>query len=518
MPDTLSSGNSCFSYVRVSTQRQGQTGTSLTEQKRAIDRYAQKNNLKIVKYFEERETAAKQGRPVFLKMLKEVKKGKAKGLILHKIDRGARNLKDWVELRELKEKGVAVHFVNESIDLNSRGGMLSADIQAVVAADYIENLKQEAKKGIYGRLKQGLYPFPAVVGYLDSGAGKPKRIDPIKAPFVKRGFELYATGEWGLESLNDELYKLGLTNKKDNKISINGLSKLLKNPFYIGLIKIERTGELFAGIHEPIITKRLFEQVQEVFQGKTTKKVRKHSFLFRKQIHCRSCERLLIGEKQKGNVYYRCHTRNCETKGLREELIEKNLKNLLSQIALDDNEYEAFKELVTDEDRNLKGKKESREKALFLQLNQLKKRQSLIADAYVDEVFDKATYLAKKNDLILKEQEMREKLNNLDVNSRSVITELELLLELVNSAYLCWENGSLFEKREIVKNLTSNFSVKGKSVLVKLEFPFELIRKRPSFPTGRPQRDATRTFREIVKKLVRYFKNNPTSKSRSDVS
>lgn len=516
MPQSFTSGNRYFSYVRVSTQRQGQTGTSLIEQHSAIERFAQKNDLKITKHFEERETAAKQGRPVFLKMLKEVKKGKADGLILHKIDRGARNLKDWVELRDLVEKGLEIHFVNESIDLNTRGGRLSADIQAVVASDYIENLKEEAKKGIYGRLKQGLYPFPAVIGYLDSGAGKPKRKDPINAPLVRRAFELYATGEWGLEPLTKELYKLGLTNKKGNRLSINGLSKQLKNPFYIGVIRIEKTGEMFSGIHEPIITKHLFESVQQVFKGKTNKSIRRHSFLFRKQIHCLNCKRMLIGEKQKGNVYYRCHTRKCETKSLREELIEKNLINLFNQIELNDAEYEMFKEFVVQEDKNLKCENESRGKALSLQLNQTKKRLSLIADAYVDEVFDRDTYFAKKNDLILQEQETREKLKNLELNSRDVITELEAFLELVNSAYLSYEGGSLYEKRELVKNITSNFSVKGKSVLIKLKFPYELLQNRPTFTSGGAERDATRTFREIVKKLIHYFRNQSTSKSLSD--
>lgn len=160
-----------FSYVRVSTQRQGQFGTSLTEQKAAIERYAQKFDLSIIKYFEERETAAKSGRPVFLEMLSALRKGKASGIVIHKIDRSARNLKDWADLGSLIDAGVEVHFASESLDLNSRGGRLSADIQAVVASDYIRNLREETKKGIYGRLKQGLYPFPAVIGYRDAGKG-----------------------------------------------------------------------------------------------------------------------------------------------------------------------------------------------------------------------------------------------------------------------------------------------------------------------------------------------------------
>lgn len=98
--------------------------------------------------------------------------GKAKGIILHKLDRGARNLRDWAAIGELSDQGVEIHFVNESLDLQSRGGRLSADIQAVVAADYIRNLREETRKGFYGRLKQGLYPLRAPLGYLDQGKGK----------------------------------------------------------------------------------------------------------------------------------------------------------------------------------------------------------------------------------------------------------------------------------------------------------------------------------------------------------
>src|SRR5262249_33802976 len=148
-------------YTRVSTVKQGERGVSLQEQHDAIVRYAQRNSLEINTWFEERETAAKRGRPVFNRMLKLLKRGKADGVIIHKIDRGARNLKDWADLGELIDQGIEVHFANESLDLHSRGGRLSADIQAVVAADYIRNLREETRKGFYGRIKRGLYPLPA---------------------------------------------------------------------------------------------------------------------------------------------------------------------------------------------------------------------------------------------------------------------------------------------------------------------------------------------------------------------
>src|SRR5437868_5988270 len=188
--------NQFFAYTRVSTTRQGEHGVSLQQQREAIERYSQRSGFEIRQWFEEQETAAKSGRPMFGQMIKLLKRRKAAGVIIHKIDRSARNLRDWSDLGELIDQGIDVHFANESLDLNSRGGRLSADIQAVVAADYIRNLREEAKKGIYGRLKQGFYPLRAPLGYCDNGAGKPKTIHPLKGPLVRKAFELYASGKF----------------------------------------------------------------------------------------------------------------------------------------------------------------------------------------------------------------------------------------------------------------------------------------------------------------------------------
>src|SRR5258708_10868791 len=149
-----------YAYTRVTTGKQGERGSSPQEQKAAIENYARRHGMTISRWFEERETAAKRGRTMFNTMLRALAKGEAAGVIIHKIDRSARNLRDWADLGELIDRGVEVHFAHESIDLQSRGGRLSADIQAVVAADFIRNLRQEIRKGFLGRLKQGLYPRP----------------------------------------------------------------------------------------------------------------------------------------------------------------------------------------------------------------------------------------------------------------------------------------------------------------------------------------------------------------------
>jgi len=248
--------------------KQGEHGVSLQEQREAIARYAQHGGLEIAAWFEERETAAKRGRPVFGQMIKLLRRGQARGVIIHKIDRSARNLKDWADLGELIDQGIEVHFANESLDLHSRGGRLSADIQAVVAADFIRNLREETRKGFLWPAQAGPLSMRAPIGYLDQGKGKPKTPDPLMAPWVRQAFELYGTGRYGLDGLVVEMHRLGLRNKRGGRVTRNGLSTLLNNAFYIGLMPIKKTGETFEGQHEPLVRKLLFDRVQTSYEAR----------------------------------------------------------------------------------------------------------------------------------------------------------------------------------------------------------------------------------------------------------
>lgn len=300
-----------FAYVRVSTTRQGEKGVSLAEQSDAIRRFAERHDLSIVRWFEEQQTAAKRGRPKFSEMVRLLRRGHAHGVVIHKIDRSARNLRDWADLGELIDAGVKVYFANENLDLASRGGRLTADIQAVVAADFIRNNREEVKKGLSGRLKQGLWPFAAPLGYLDHGKAREKTIDPKKGPLLKEAFDLYATGRYTIETLLDEMTRRGLRNRNGRPLSNDGMWLILRNPFYIGVMRIRRTGERFPGVHARLVPLSTFERVQAVLDGRSFTHVQKHRFLFRRLFACNTCGRSLIGSLQKGRVYYRCHTKAC---------------------------------------------------------------------------------------------------------------------------------------------------------------------------------------------------------------
>jgi hypothetical protein len=140
----------------------------------------------------------------------------------------------------------------------------------------------------------------AYTGYLDQGGGRPKVPDPDRAPHVRGAFELYATGRYSLHSLTEELRRRGFRNSVGKTVGVNRLSSILRNPFYMGVIRMKRSGESYAGVPEPIIAKSLFDRVQDILDGKLNARPLVHDFLFRRMITCVNCGYRLIGETRKG--------------------------------------------------------------------------------------------------------------------------------------------------------------------------------------------------------------------------
>src|SRR5438874_883334 len=80
------------------------------------------------------------------------------------------------------------------------------------------------------------------IGYLDCGKGKPKEIDPKKGPIVRRVFELYATGAYTLRDMAGEAERIGLRIRNGRPLRMQEIQKVLRNPFYSGIIRSKRFG------------------------------------------------------------------------------------------------------------------------------------------------------------------------------------------------------------------------------------------------------------------------------------
>jgi len=508
-----------FAYTRVSTVKQGTKGVSLQEQKSAIEAYALRNGLEITEWFEETITAAKTGRVLFTQIIKRLRKNEAQGLIIHKIDRSARNLKDWAALGELIDTGVDVRVTAESYDLNSRGGRLSADIQAVIAADYIRNLREETIKGMRGRLKQGIYPLKAPIGYVDNGGGQLKTHDPIKAPLVRTAFELYASGRFSVISISKEIYKRGLRSHTGGRLCKNGLHRILKNPFYYGTIYVKTTGETFSGKHKPLISKQLFDQVQKVMAGKYHKQIRGYDFTYRRVFKCGLCDYSVIGEIQKGHTYYRCHTKSCPMKTVREEalvaMIDEELQFItkcekmveLLAVALETKKHHTYQFLADNH------------QALNLQLTKLELRVEKLMDMYLDGNIQDKLFETKNRTLISEIDRIKNLMQITDEDIRQILNSISEFLELAKTLISSYKTTPNEFRGELLKTLTSNPTVSPTFVDIPIETPWSLFVNAGCIPLSGLYRDTPRTKKlqsdplaesvnDVLNQLIEFFSDN----------
>src|SRR5205085_502350 len=131
--------------------------------------------------------------------------------------------------------------------------------------------------GVREKLEQGWLPGKPPLGYMTVGehGRKIHVLHPDKAPLMREAFELYASGNHSVKSLNILLSNKGLRTSFNRSLAKSQLHKLLSNPFYIG--KIRWKGRLYDGKQEPLISIDLFEQVQQRLTKKTPPKYNKHN-------------------------------------------------------------------------------------------------------------------------------------------------------------------------------------------------------------------------------------------------
>lgn len=217
-------------YARVSSKDQEREGYSIPAQLKFLRAYAETHSFEIVREFVDVETAKCSGRKQFGEMVRFLDATPACRVILvEKTDRLYRNFRDYVTLEDL---GTEIHLPKEGQVISKEAksqAKLVHGVQLVIARNYIENLRDEVRKGMREKAAQGIYPSRPPFGYRNNKLLRTIEVDPEKAPIAQRMFELYATGTYSLARMRDYL------KRECGKVLSKGhIEKLLKNPFYIG--------------------------------------------------------------------------------------------------------------------------------------------------------------------------------------------------------------------------------------------------------------------------------------------
>ena len=333
----------CGLYGRVSTQRQaliedGGLDTQFSQMEKRVqfeNDMGSDGSWEIVdRYREEGRSGKDLERPEFKRMMNDIREGKVNTVIVYKIDRITRSLRDFYDLWEtFEEYGVQFVSLHEKFDTTTAVGRAMLKLILVFAELEREQTAERTSATMRHRAEQGLWNGGHRLGYdLDRDNKGYLNVNPDEKRIVREHFFAKCVELGSASKVVQHLKEQGIRRPKrtsrSGKVSGGGpyykqpVVNVLTDKVYIG--KIEFKGEVFEGQHEAIIDEDLFDQVQEIIAANREtcsngKAQGEHVFLLQGLIRCGKCGSMMTPKWCSGrggtrNFYYAC-TRNNHSVG-----------------------------------------------------------------------------------------------------------------------------------------------------------------------------------------------------------
>lgn len=407
-------------YSRVSTEEQAQDDRySLAVQRKLCSEYAQRENLEIVKMFEDPGKSATNMHRMALKEMTQyiAEQGDIYAVLVQDTDRLARNTLDHLTIKAVLRKAncKVISISQPFLDESAEGTMIDS-ILASFNAFQSDITGRKTKKGLEQRVQNGWYPGVAPLGYVNSLDADKNRIitpDKVRAPLIKLAFDLYVTGNHGAETINNLLYRKGLRGKRGGKMQLSKFYYMLKNPFYYGALRWD--GKITQGKHQPIIDKETFDIVQRIMSVRVAKRMceRKHNFLLNGFVFCK-CGRRLTAEyhikpSKKTYSYYHCtRGKTCHlSRNIPIEDLEKQVEERFKEIAFSKAFFDKLIIGLRYYFDNYHKENQKQLSALNYRKADLTKKRNRLEDLLVDTKISDETY-KRKTELLVADLEIIE--------------------------------------------------------------------------------------------------------------
>ena len=280
-----------------------------------------------------------------------------------------------------------------------------------------------------------------------------------------------------MKDIRDLFFKNEITRRNGKPLHFNQIREMLQRTFYYGLMTYH--GETYEGKHKPLITKKLFDEVQKVLEKKYNRKPQKHDFAFTGFIKCKECDSFFTAEKHKkfypktrGEVwytYYRCVKKKsvCSQPYLREEELEKQLRDLINSVSLSEAWANKLLEMTKRDGEKEKEFATGELQKLSISLTDLEKKLDKLLESYLEEIIDTESYQKKKDELLQTKKLLQEKITEIKTKGSSWLEPLkEFIKEAADAAKIARAKNNCKDLAIFAKKVGSNYFLKDK----RLEF------------------------------------------------
>ncbi len=463
-------------YVRVSSTGQlgrdgDEDGYSIPAQVTGCELEAASRGATVAKvYIERAESAKSDDRPVLQKMLKELPTLGVKYLIVHKVDRLARNrLDDATLYQKLVGMGIKLVSASENID-DTPAGQLMHGMLASFAEYYSNNLASEIMKGLTRKHEQGGTPFKPPIGYLSkreligSQDIRSVIVDPVRAPLVHLAFTLYSTGEWSLHRLAAHLEEEGLRSKgtqryPERPLGHNRIHNMLHNPYYMGIVAWN--GKRYPGRHEPLIDEDTFDRVQALLAAARVSGDRPqvHEHYLRGTIICEECLGRLLFGRHRGRTgrqydYFCCNNRTVRRRKIHctsghhavpavEEHIEEFYRSVRIAPEVQEEIRAELRHELSDRATLIERESERHQRAL----KAIQAKQEKLVQLYYKDLVSEDVFKAEQDKL----KDERRAAQHLEETATAELEDIQAALDLalsrVNKPHEVYTEGNELERR-----------------------------------------------------------------------
>ena len=456
-----------FLYARKSTDVEDKQVLSIDAQLTELREFAKRENLNIAQEFIEKQSAKIPGRPVFNEMMKRIEKGDADCILSWHPDRLARNSVDGGQIVYFLDIGLLASLKFPQFWFESTPqGKFTLSMAFVQSKYYVDSLSENTKRGLRQKVRMGIFPSQAPLGYLNDSRTKTIVVEKKKSRIVRLAFEKYVKGNMRLEDVSSFLAKSGVTTRTGKRISKTKASFILSNPFYIGLFKYG--GEVHEGIHEPIISKKLFDEAQEMLKsrGQPERKPQNEPQPYCGLISCASCGMMITGEhkfkrQKNGNVheytYYRCTKKRkdfvCRESAVREEELDRQLSSEIQKVSLPKDWAEELLKMAEKDFNNSAPSLTASVKKSETKLSVISQKLERLLNGYLDQVIDQPDYCLQKSKLLLQKKSLQEEMTSLSHKQNDWLEPMKEWIKDAQSLDKIASDTDLFAKKVKAKEI-----------------------------------------------------------------
>lgn len=388
-------------YCRVSTDEQAEKGFSLNYQEESLKRHCAHNGYNVVKVFREDHSAKNFNRPKWneLKSFVKANKKSVNMVLFTKWDRFSRNVEQALkEIREFDSAGIEINSSEHYIDMANCDNKMVLTIYLTAGEVERDKISIRTAMGTYQAKCEGYYAHRAPFGYTSQREGnrihrnghqikRTKLVPNENAHFVTEAFRAVSLGIEPAEVVRKRLNKQGM------QLGKSSFNLMLKNILYAGKIEVHEfkneSAKLVDGVHTPLTDLETFLKVQDVFQNKKWKYLRKpekeDDFPLRNFIVCECCGQNLTASYSKGRNerygYY--HGRHqCKTR-IRKEKAENTVAQLLTELSINSNIKSLFVDILKDSANELNGNKANELKVKKTRLSEIQAQLTNADDMFL---------------------------------------------------------------------------------------------------------------------------------------